>query len=186
MSDEYLVDDPHSAFYGTRWFATLPLILMLAPVIVLSFFGVLTSEVLVASGIIGISIGSFFSRNKKEYFDVVIKALCDPMGLMVFGLFLLVGIYGELLTTSGLTEGIVWLSQQLELGPGDSLRCRDTLPVAGAWSGGLANNREQITLQSGNVTLQQFTYDDDWHPSTDGDGYSLVLVDPRGPRASWS
>ena len=118
MSDEYLVDDPHSAFYGTRWFATLPLILMLAPVIVLSFFGVLTSEVLVASGIIGISIGSFFSRNKKEYFDVVIKALCDPMGLMVFGLFLLVGIYGELLTTSGLTEGIVWLSQQLELGPG--------------------------------------------------------------------
>ena len=118
MSDDYRVDDPHTAFYGTRWFATLPLILMLAPVIVLSFFGVLTSEVLVASGIIGISIGSFFSRNKKEYFDVVIRALCDPMGLMVFGLFLLVGIYGELLTTSGLTEGIVWLSQQLELGPG--------------------------------------------------------------------
>ncbi|MDH3441800.1 MAG: hypothetical protein OEM63_13660, partial [Gammaproteobacteria bacterium] len=110
--------NPHSAFYGTRWFAMLPLILMLLPVIVLSFYGVLTSEVLVTSGIIGISIGSFFSRRKKEYFDVVIKALCDPLGLMVFGLFLLVGIYGELLTSSGLTEGIVWLSQQLALSPG--------------------------------------------------------------------
>lgn len=120
MSDDksYLVADPQTAFYGTRWFSMLPLILMLAPVIVLSFFGVLTSEVLVASGIIGISIGSFFSKRKKEYFDVVIKALADPLGLMVFGLFLLVGIYGELLTSSGLTEGIVWLSQQLALGPG--------------------------------------------------------------------
>ena len=110
MSDDksYLVDDPHSAFYGTRWFAMVPLILMLAPVIVLSFFGVLTSEVLVASGIIGISIGSFFNKRKKEYFDVVVTSLCDPLGLMVFGLFLLVGLYGELLTSSGLTEGNVW------------------------------------------------------------------------------
>lgn len=120
MSDDksYLVENPEAAFYGTRWFATLPLVLMLLPVIVLSFRGVLTSEVLVATGIIGISIGSFFCKRKKEYFDVVITALADPLGLMVFGLFLLVGIYGELLTSSGLTEGIVWLSQQLALGPG--------------------------------------------------------------------
>ena len=91
---------------------------MLAPVIVLSFFGVLTSSVLVASGILGISIGSFFCRRKKEYWDVVTKALADPTGLIVFSLFLLVGVYGKVLTSSQLTEGIVWLSQQLQFGPG--------------------------------------------------------------------
>ena len=34
MSDDYKVENPETAFYGTRWFATLPLILMLLPVIV--------------------------------------------------------------------------------------------------------------------------------------------------------
>ncbi len=120
MSDDksYLVEDPATAFYGSRWMATLPLILMLGPVIALSFFGVFTSSVLVASGITGIAIGSFFCRRKKEYFDVVTKSLADPTGLIVFTLFLLVGIYGKVLTSSQLTEGIVWLSQQLAFGPG--------------------------------------------------------------------
>jgi len=120
MSDDksYLVEDPETAFYGTRWLATLPLILMLGPVIALSFVGVFTSSVLVATGITGIAIGSFFCRRKKEYFDVVTSALADPTGLIVFTLFLLVGIYGEVLTSSHVTEGIIWLSQQLELGPG--------------------------------------------------------------------
>ena len=45
-------------------------------------------------------------------------ALTDPLGLTVFSLFLLVGIYGTLLTESQLSEGIVWLSSQLALGPG--------------------------------------------------------------------
>ena len=115
---DYLVENAETAFYGSRWFAAVPLFVMLAPVIALTFLGVLSSQILVASGIIGIATGSLFCRRKKEYWDVVTKSLTDPLGLIVFSLFLLVGIYGKLLTSSQLTEGIVWLSQQLEFGPG--------------------------------------------------------------------
>ena len=116
-NDEFKVDDPATAFYVTRWAAVLPLLFMLAPVIALSFYGVLSSEVLVASGIAGLALGSLMSRRKKEYWDVVVHALSDPTGLIVFGLFLLVGIYGEILTSANLTEGIVWLSGWLNVGP---------------------------------------------------------------------
>jgi hypothetical protein len=52
------------------------------------------------------------------------------------------------------------------------------LPVAGQWQGKLGNGGEQITLQVGGQIVQQFTYDDAWHPSTDGEGYSLEAVAP--------
>ena len=117
METRGLVASADDAFYLTRWFALVPLVLMLAPVIALSFFGVLSSEVLVASGICGLALGALLARRKKEYWDVVVDALADPTGLIVFGLFLLVGIYGEILTSAKLTEGIVWLSHQLNVGP---------------------------------------------------------------------
>ena len=33
--------------------------------------------------------------------------------------------------------------------------------------------------------VQRFRYQDVWYPSTDGEGYSLVIRDPEGPRESW-
>ncbi len=75
-----------------------------------------------------------------------------------------------------------------ELAPGasvlvaeDSLafqyRYGNNLPLAGQWSGGLDNGSETITVTSDGVLLQQFTYVDDWHPETDGDGRSLQIID---------
>ena len=98
-----IVSDRDTAFYGTPHFAAVPIIVMLAPVIALTFKGVLSTEVLVATGIIGLVAGSLLNRRKKEYWDVVTQALTDPLGLTVFSLFLLVGIYGTLLTASQLS-----------------------------------------------------------------------------------
>ena len=57
-------------------------------------------------------------------------------------------------------------------------RYGDQLPVAGQWVGRLDNRRETITLSVGDrTTIQQFTYEDSWHPTTDGGGDSLVIVD---------
>jgi hypothetical protein len=53
------------------------------------------------------------------------------------------------------------------------------LPVAGQWTGGLGNGGERIEIWHAEVPLQQFTYDDAWHPSTDGVGYALEVVDPQ-------
>lgn len=43
--------------------------------------------------------------------------------------------------------------------------------------GGLNNSGEMLTLMVGDVLLQQFTYDDAWIPSTDGNGPSLEIID---------
>jgi hypothetical protein len=51
----------------------------------------------------------------------------------------------------------------------------------------LNNSGETVTLldASGGV-IQSFAYRDDWHPSTDGGGTTLVVVDSHAAREAWS
>ena len=65
-------------------------------------------------------------------------------------------------------------------------RYGDQVPVAGQWSGGLSNGSETLTLQVNGLTSQQFAYDDEWHPSTDGEGASLEVVDINADLSAWS
>jgi hypothetical protein len=58
------------------------------------------------------------------------------------------------------------------------LRYGNDLPVAGEWSGRLGNASETITLSAFGRTIQQFTYQDDWHEMTDGGGATLDIVNP--------
>jgi hypothetical protein len=62
------------------------------------------------------------------------------------------------------------------------------LPVGGQYTGSLANNGETIKLvDARGQTIQNFKYADDWYPRTDGDGYSLTIIDPANPDlATWS
>ncbi|CAN5347859.1 hypothetical protein BH23VER1_BH23VER1_20880 [soil metagenome] len=56
-----------------------------------------------------------------------------------------------------------------------------TLPVVGTFDGRLANDGETITLSLADGTdVQSFAYSDNppWPTAPDGDGFSLVLVDP--------
>ena len=51
--------------------------------------------------------------------------------------------------------------------------------IAGEYSGHLSNSGDEIQLLApGNVTLADFTYDPTWYPGTDGNGFSLVVVEP--------
>lgn len=52
--------------------------------------------------------------------------------------------------------------------------------------GSLDNSGERITLVDGNgLTILDFEYDD-WYEITDGDGYSLTLIDPLAATNTWS
>ncbi|MCP4454115.1 MAG: hypothetical protein GY809_21860, partial [Planctomycetes bacterium] len=53
------------------------------------------------------------------------------------------------------------------------------LPVAGQYEGTLNNKGEHIGLVDAvGQVIHEFDFDDKWHKSTDGDGYSLVLAYP--------
>jgi len=52
--------------------------------------------------------------------------------------------------------------------------------------GALANEGEEITLVDGlGRTIQRFGYDDGWHPVTDGEGFSLTVLDAGAETNAW-
>ena len=61
------------------------------------------------------------------------------------------------------------------------------LPVVGEYGGKLDNAGEPLRLESATGgTIQEFVYDDSWHPGSDGDGFSLLAGDPAAGREAWS
>ncbi len=51
--------------------------------------------------------------------------------------------------------------------------------IAGEYFGSLQNGGERIELQDAiGQTVLNFEYGDDWRPITDGDGFSLTIIDP--------
>jgi len=54
-------------------------------------------------------------------------------------------------------------------------------PVLGPYNGALKNSGEILELQTGDKrSVHVFEYKDTWYSSTDGLGYSLVMLDPAG------
>jgi hypothetical protein len=55
------------------------------------------------------------------------------------------------------------------------------------FGGNLSNSGEQLTLvDSLDAVIQQFAFDDLWQPTTDGDGFSLVIIDQNAAKDSWN
>ncbi|MBU3070942.1 hypothetical protein KOI40_14050 [Aestuariicella sp. G3-2] len=104
-------------FYLTRWAACVPLMIMVVPAIILSLKGVLSTDIMIAGGVVGLMLGSLLAKRKKEYWNQVTHALGDQTGLLVFALFLIVGIYSKLLVEAQLAQGLIWLAGQLQVGP---------------------------------------------------------------------
>jgi hypothetical protein len=60
------------------------------------------------------------------------------------------------------------------------------ITVAGTFTGALDNNGERLRLEGAlGQTILDFSYDDDWYPQTDGEGYSLVVINPAAPALTW-
>jgi hypothetical protein len=99
--------------------------------------------------------------------------------------------------------GIEFTFDSGELAPGErivvaqntgafAVRYGNGILVAGQYGGTvddfrLANGGETITLvDADGGVIQTFAYDDFWHPTTDGDGPSLVVVDESASSELWN
>jgi hypothetical protein len=98
------------------------------------------------------------------------------------------------------TNGVDFVFPSIELAPDEYILVVKDQPafaaqypdfsgvIAGQYSGSLANNGERIELQdaTGRV-IHDFRYGDGWRRITDGDGFSLTIIDPANPDPnSWS
>jgi len=94
------------------------------------------------------------------------------------------------LNLAGFTSGVDFTFPNIELAPGEyTVVVQDrnafeacygsTINIAGQYAGQLDNAGERITLADAiGRTILDFGYDDDWHPLTDGEGFSLTIMDP--------
>ena len=61
------------------------------------------------------------------------------------------------------------------------------LNIADEYRGKLSNGGESIALRDRlGRSILDFSYEDDWYPATDGDGYSLEIDDPRAEPEAWN
>jgi len=68
-----------------------------------------------------------------------------------------------------------------------SLYNTNDILIAGEYEGGLKNSSERIELQgAAGETILAYTYFDTWYPTTDGDGYSLVIADELANTNMWN
>ncbi len=122
--------------------------------------------------------GSVFAKDDFEYVEVV-NTGAGPLEL------------GGLKFTSGIT----FTFPQTTLAAGERTvvvrnltafqsRYGTNVATAGVYTDQLDNAGERIRLETAlGQVIQEFTYDDDWHASTDGGGYSLVAVNPAASNA---
>ena len=62
-----------------------------------------------------------------------------------------------------------------------------TMTIAGEYTGNLNNAGELVTLEGKfHEAIQSFTYSPLWYPPSDGDGYSLNVIDAMAPTATWN
>jgi hypothetical protein len=60
------------------------------------------------------------------------------------------------------------------------------LPVAGEFSGNLANTGDHIVLLGPlGEPILDFNYSNEWYPITDGAGFALAIVDDNAPASAW-
>ncbi|MBN2133553.1 MAG: CotH kinase family protein, partial [Sedimentisphaerales bacterium] len=95
------------------------------------------------------------------------------------------------------TKGVGFVFGDVPLGAGEHvLAVRDMAAferqygaghnVAGQYRGSLDNGGERLRLvDAAGAVIHDFTYDDDWYPPADGDGFSLVVIDPAADPNEW-
>lgn len=102
-------------FKGGSKASLIPFMTFIIITIGLSFINAADLNMMIASGVIGLIIGMIFAKDKGKYWDIVLDGLGQKLGMTAVLIWLVVGIYGAILKSGHIVEGLVWLSVQLHL-----------------------------------------------------------------------
>lgn len=100
-------------FRPNQFTALIPFGIFIIITISLSFLNAADLNMMIASGIIGLMLGMFFCEDKDAYWNVIIEGLGSDVGMTAVLIWLVVGIYGSILKSGQIVEGLVWLSCKL-------------------------------------------------------------------------
>lgn len=100
-------------FRGGPFAALVPFLVFIIITIVLSFMDAADLNAMIAASLIGLMIGMFFCKNWDEYWKVIVEGLGSEVGMTAVLIWLMVGIFGNVLKSGKIVEGLVWLSLKI-------------------------------------------------------------------------
>lgn len=103
-------------FRGSSFTALVPFVIFISITVVLSFFNAADQNMMIGAGVIGLMAGMFFAKDIGAYWNTVLAGLGSKVGMTAVMLWLIVGIYGNILKNGHIVEGLVWLSAKLNVG----------------------------------------------------------------------
>ena len=68
---------------------------------------------MVGTGVVALLIGMIFCKDVNGYWDVILEGLGSKVAMTAVMLWLVVGIYGNILKSGHIVEGLVWLSVKM-------------------------------------------------------------------------
>lgn len=98
-------------------FSLIPFGIFVAFAIGLSFVGGVNISLLIAVGILAILIGAFLHRDSQAYWQTIFDYFGSRTAMTAVLLWLIVGVYGNILKDGHLVDGLVWAASQWGVGP---------------------------------------------------------------------
>lgn len=102
-------------FRGSTFCALIPFAIFIIITISLSFFNAADLNMMIGAGVVGLLVGMLFVKDISYYWDVVLEGLGSKVGMTAVMLWLVVGIYGNVLKSGQIAEGLVWLGVKLNV-----------------------------------------------------------------------
>jgi len=101
--------------YGGPIGGTVPLLIFITGMIVVTFSGTGDITTFWAAGWIAFFIGIFFAKDKYEYCSALIRGIANSHGAVIIALYLFAGVFGQILTAGGLIEGLLWVGLEINV-----------------------------------------------------------------------
>lgn len=102
-------------FRGGSFMSFVPFVIFIVITITLSFFNAADTNMMIGAGVIGLLVGMCLVKNLEDYWDAVLEGLGSKVGMTAVMLWLIVGIYGNILKSGQIVEGLVWMSVKLNV-----------------------------------------------------------------------
>ncbi len=104
-------------FYGGMTGLFIPFVVMFIGILWLGILGDSLPEAFWPVILVALFVGLLLARDNNQYTDALIQGVASPMMAIMLLAWMLGGIFGALLSASGVIEGLVWLAAQAPFSP---------------------------------------------------------------------
>ncbi len=106
-------------FRGGMFMSLIPVAIFFAFCALLFIgFKAFNMEALATGGFIALLIGGIFAKSYTEFWDAAIKGISSVTSVSVIVIFFVIGMFSELMKTSGLSGGFVWIANSVGISGG--------------------------------------------------------------------